>query len=183
MNHISSDIILKEINLSDSKKLYELMFEIYPPVYKHLWLDKGESYLNELYSKDNLKNELQNQNSRYYFVVSNNINIGILRILLNEPINTIENGLGIKIHRIYLHPSIHGKGFGKRIFNWIETEFGKMDYSYFWLEAMDTQDSAIKFYEKMGFSIVSSFKLDANLMLENYKGMYRMVKEVSKEKK
>lgn len=179
MLKITQDIGLSEIKLKDSDVLFELMSIIYPPAYEHLWIDNGKEYINKIYSKENLEVELKNVNSKYYFVLFNKIRVGIIKIILSEPIDSSIKGFGIKLHRIYLHPSIQGKGIGQKLINWIENEFCKFHNSYLWLEVMDTQKNAISFYERQGFSIVSTFKFNSNKMKDNLRGMYKMKKDIS----
>ena len=45
-----------------------------------------------------------------------------------------------------------------------------------WLEAMDSQAQALRFYEKEGFTHLASYTLDAPLMHPHYRGMLRLVK-------
>ena len=174
---VSNTISLTEINLTDHKKLYNLMCKIYPPVYKHLWPDDGKWYLKEIYLKKNLEKELNNSNARYYFVNYKQEPVGILRVILNEPLIGVKNKYATKLHRIYLSPSVQNKGIGKEIVNWVEKKLCTKQESILWLEVMDSQGVAIRFYEKLGFKIVGSFRLQFELMYENVKGMYRMVKE------
>ncbi|MDG1040560.1 MAG: GNAT family N-acetyltransferase [Polaribacter sp.] len=173
---VSPEISLKEIGFKDISKLQKLMFEIYPPVYAHLWPDDGEMYLKKIYAEENIKKELKEQNSNYYFILNKTIEVGILRVLTNEPIEKLKKEYAIKLQRIYLNPSIQRKGFGEKIIRWIETTFCKKEHSYLWLEAMDSQEKAIQFYSKMGFKVAGSFKLESDLMFERFRGMVRMIK-------
>lgn len=73
-----------------------------------------------------------------------------------------------------------GKGIGKKIIHWMESELQETKTSYLWLEVMDTQENAIQFYEKLGFRIVDSIKFKSDLMKEEFKGMYLMKKDIKK---
>ena len=80
------------------------------------------------------------------------------------------------MNKIYLDSDIHGKGVGKRIIEWVDEEASRTKCEIIWLEAMDTQEQAVKFYEKCGFEIISKFRLDIEMMLPHLKGMYIMSK-------
>lgn len=179
MIKISSNLSLNDIGVNDSEKLLKLMEDIYPPVYAHLWPDGGVQYLKMICSPENLKTELSNPNSRYYFVNFQNTTIGILRILLNESFKEIEDNYSVKLHRVYLSPRVHGKGIGKTLINWIENQFCVPKKAILWLEVMDTQEQALKFYKKLDFKIINHFNFELDLMLEKYRGMYKMVKHYS----
>ncbi len=178
MHQISEDISLITIQLKDQKTLFELMSRIYPPVYAHYWPDNGTWYLDSQYSKENLKKELSNPNSNYYFVKFKNTEVGILRFLTNEPLEGFTAENSIKLHRIYLDSNLHGKGIGKKLICWLEANYKSNIKTVLWLEAMEMQQTAIDFYEHLGFKRVTKFKLDIDYMLDNMKGMYRMAKNI-----
>ncbi|WP_084061231.1 GNAT family N-acetyltransferase [Cellulophaga tyrosinoxydans] len=178
MHQISEDISLITIQLKDQKTLFELMSRIYPPVYAHYWPDNGTWYLDSQYSKENLKKELSNPNSSYYFIKFKNTEVGILRFLTNEPLEGFTAKNAIKLHRIYIDSNLHGKGIGKKLICWLEANYKSNIKTVLWLEAMEMQQTAIDFYEHMGFKRVSKFKLEIDYMLDNMKGMYRMAKDL-----
>lgn len=180
MYKIDINLSLDKIKTSDQETLFELMCNIYPPVYQHLWLDGGKSYLDNLYSPSNLKKELNDHKSRYFFVLYNNQHVGILKVLLDEYLGELKSGFSTKLQRIYLDPLVQGKGLGKGIIYWVEKQYCGSDHSVLWLEVMDTQQRAIKFYEKMGFKFVSSFAYESEVMKDHMKGMWRMAKRGSK---
>ena len=52
---------------------------------------------------------------------------------------------------------------------------------YIFLKAMDTAEKAMKFYNKMGYAVVSKFRLSDtifHLMKEEYRGMIVLKKQV-----
>ncbi|MCX2680309.1 GNAT family N-acetyltransferase [Galbibacter sp. EGI 63066] len=177
MIKLSNDINLRPISLTDHESLSKLMNDIYPPVYNHLWLDNSEWYLNKLYSKENMATELNNPDSYYYFVQYKSNTVGILKVIVNESMPGAENAM-VKLQRIYLAPSLQGKGIGKLLIKWVEEMFCKEHSLPLWLEAMDSQDTAIGFYEKLGFVKCGTFTLEFEMMKEKYRGMFRMIKEI-----
>jgi GNAT superfamily N-acetyltransferase len=174
---LDAKINLLAVKLHDQGKLLDLMLDIYPAVYSHLWQDQGDRYLRKVYSQKNLCIELKNANARYYFVQYEGEVVGILRVILGETMPGWATTPMVKLERIYLSPAVHGKGIGKRIFQWVEEEFCIESKIPLWLEAMDSQPQAIGFYEKMGFGEHSRFRFEEELMKDEYRGMIRMVKQ------
>ncbi|MEM7380309.1 MAG: GNAT family N-acetyltransferase [Bacteroidota bacterium] len=173
---VNKDISLIPITLSSQQKLFQLMSVIYPPVYHHLWPDGGTYYVNKLYCIENLKSELLNPDSRYYFVDYGNETIGILKVNLNSVLPGGEDKPMVKLHRIYLSPEVQGKGIGRLLLNWVEDTFCKGPGNPLWLEVMDTQEQAIKFYENFGFVKVGTSVFDDQMMKAPYRGMHTMIK-------
>jgi GNAT superfamily N-acetyltransferase len=175
---VSNSIKLEDISLINHGDLTDLMREIYPPMYHHLWEDKGEWYLKELYSKENLQKELLEENQEYYFVLYKEENIGILRMISNVDFNGIPDEKSIMLHRIYLHPKTQGKGLGKELLNWIENISKERKKETLWLKAMDTQEQALHFYQNSGFSIIKKTTLEFSLLYIHLRGMYVMSKNL-----
>ncbi|MCQ0111167.1 Acetyltransferase (GNAT) family protein [Zhouia amylolytica] len=180
MKYLTDILKLSTLRTQDHRQLFQLMKQIYPPVYKHLWPDEGERYLNLLYNPENFKKELANPNSKYYLIWYGSEAIGILRVLLNEALHECNDIKSVKLQRIYLSPSVQGKGIGKQLIQWVEKEFCSQQETILWLEAMDTQQAALNFYQKMEFEIVNHFKFNSEFMKDEYRGMYTMVKKIKK---
>lgn len=171
---ISDSISLIAITLSDAESLLKLMYSIYVPPYKQLWQDGGEWYVQNTFKSNVLKEELSEKNAAYYFVEFKNEKIGILRLIQNVALIDFENKKATKLHRIYLDPKVHGKGIGKLLMDWTTQKAIENNSDILWLEVMDTQEQALKFYKKLGYEIASDFKLEFDLMHRHLRGMHRM---------
>lgn len=171
---ISELVSLKAIKINDAEKLLSLMRTIYVPPYKHLWEDNGNWYVQNTFNSVVLNNELTEVNAGYYFVEFKCETIGILRIVHNISLKDFENKKASKLHRIYLDPKVHGKGIGKLLMDWSAQEAIKNNSKLIWLEAMDSQEQALKFYKQLAYEISGDFKLEFELMHKHLRGMYRM---------
>ncbi len=175
---VSNSIKLQEIVLNDRALLYDLMQEIYTPSYEHLWEDGGKWYLDKLYSKENVKEELLEKNQGYYFILYNNKIIGIFRIIFKSSIAIFPKKKAIMLQRIYLHQNTQGKGIAKELLDWLENLAKEKNYDLIWLKAMDTQEQALRFYEKRGFVKANKTSLNIPLLYKELRGMYVMYKEM-----
>ncbi|NQX82778.1 MAG: GNAT family N-acetyltransferase [Flavobacteriaceae bacterium] len=176
MIKVSDDIKLVEIKSENQEELYDLMSKIYTPIYEYLWKDGGARYIDSLYNNENLKEELAEPNSRYYFVKYKNNISGILRVLLSCKLDDYENVNCFKLQRIYLDSSTRGYGVGKKLINWVADTHKTTGKNVLWLETMREKAKAVDFYMKMGFEIHSEFDLDIKGIDEDYKQMYRLYK-------
>ncbi len=88
----------------------------------------------------------------------------ILVLYNNEPVGTARCNLitdkKLKIQRFCFLPEYRKSGFGKTLLEFIETEFSKKGYNYFFLEA---KFSVHEFYEKCGYKKVSDVFIEANV--------------------
>ena len=181
MISISEHLQLQEICLNDQSKLLNLVTRIYTPVYKHLWKkDDCSWYLNKFYGIENLKKELSEINSEYYFVIFKSQYVGILRINYNKILEGHIKDSNVYLHRIYLGIEAHGQGIGKALFDWVEKIAKEKEQSSIWLKAMDTQQQALHFYTKLGYKNIGKTRLDFDLIKKDYSGMVIFWKQLNK---
>ena len=174
---INAKITLQPIEVSHARLLYELMKEVYPLAYDYFWEDFGEWYVNSQYSKENIEKELAQENAVYYFVLFKKEIIGNFRIIWNETLpNATTHLKSVKIHRIYLHEKVQGKGIGKALLRWLEQEAITKNYNMVWLDAMDEKKQAFQFYKRLGFTYHSHCFLDFDLLHDKYRKMSQLYK-------
>lgn len=150
----------------------------YPPVYAHLWEDQGDWYVQEMYHEQAVLQDLADETARYWVVVWQGTPAGILRLKMHQESPDHPGRPALKLHRIYLHPRTHGHGIGRELLAFTVAQARELNKEYIWLEAMDTQQDALGFYEKMGFRTTGTFRLTFERMHEHLRGMVRMTKEV-----
>ncbi|WP_299764136.1 GNAT family N-acetyltransferase [uncultured Dokdonia sp.] len=182
---ISDQLVLQPITLEDQPALYELMKRIYPPAYEHFWQDQGNWYINNLYTLENLKKELQEKGSYYYFVrfresVYNKeyTTIGILKIIENCTYPEQPDRQSFKVHRIYLDTTIQGKGIGRRLMQYAQTRAQETGHQLIWLDAMDQHPQAMNFYNSLGYIKGGLQHLDFELLHDMYKPMWYLYKHL-----
>ena len=177
---IANTLQLHEITLDDFSELNELMEDIYPPAYKHLWKNEDCNwYLTKCYSFSNLKEELQENEAKYFFVIDNSKKIGILRFIFNHPLKEFSKESSTYLHRIYLAQEAQGKGIAQQLFHWVEKEAKGKNNHHIWLEVMDTQKQALKFYKKLGFKEIAQKHLEFNRLHEHLRGMFILLKDLA----
>ena len=176
MIEISQNLQLKIITKEDCKNLFTLMKEIYPLAYSHFWNDDGNWYVNSQYSKENILKELSQENAAYYFILFKDEIIGNFRIIWDDKLSNLSEEKQLKLHRIYLHPKIQGKGIGKQLMIWLEQKAKQKDYKIIWLDAMDAQPQAFQFYKKLGYNYHSHVFLPFNLMHDEVRKMSQLYK-------
>lgn len=189
MIQISDALVLEPISLEDQPALFELMQRIYPPAYSHFWKDQGHWYLDAQYNTENLKKELQEKGSHYYFVRSclspdrnedsqDYKTIGIFKVIENCVYPEQPDRLGFKTHRIYLDAEVHGKGIGKQLMRYAEKRAKDTKHTLLWLDAMDQHPQAMSFYKKLGYTKGSVQELDFELLFDKYRPIWHLYKQL-----
>lgn len=180
MIKISENIHLKLISDSDFESLFTLMKDIYPPAYSHFWTDNGAWYLNSQYCKENILKELLEEKADYYFIFYNNEIVGNFRILWDENLKGVCAEKQVKLHRLYLHQKIQGKGIGKKLVFWLEEKARANNYQTIWLDAMNEQEQSFQFYKKLGYKYHSHIFLPFVLMHDRVRKMNQIYKLLTK---
>lgn len=178
MIKIDTNLYIREIQVEDMETLFSLMQEIYPFAYKHFWEDNGEWYLYSQYSKENILKEIHQENTSYYFVVFNDEIIGNFRFLWDENLKGLSDQKQVKLHRLYVHQKLQGKGIGKKLVSWLEKKAQQKGYEILWMDTMDAQPQAFQFYKKQGYNYHSHTILPFARMHNHVRKMSQVYKKL-----
>lgn len=109
-----------------------------------------DTYLSVAFSPAQIKKELSNPHSTFYFVESQTSAIGYLKLNIegtqSEPIAD-----GLEIERIYLLATFQGKGIGQLMLDKAFEIAKQLKKRKVWLGVWEKNDGAIRFYERNGF--------------------------------
>jgi len=75
-----------------------------------------------------------------------------------------------------LNPKTHRKGIGKKLISWLEKKALEKGYQIIWLDVMDAQPQAYKFYKKLGYKYFSHELLTYNLLYNKVRKMSQFYK-------
>ncbi len=110
-----------------------------------------DTYLGKAFAKDQLKSELKNKNSSFYFVYFEKQLAGYFKLNENTSQTDIKAPESLEIERIYVLQSHQGLKLG----HWMIEEIKKIakfkEKAYIWLGVWEDNSGAIRFYEKNGF--------------------------------
>lgn len=162
-------LVLSPIHTEDQPVLYQLMDEVYRSGYRYIWEDQGDWYVNLIYNPHTLLKELKKSTTHYFFVEVSDRKIGILKYDFPFSPHEIEIPNAMKLHRLYLHPDFQGKGIAQLLFAHCEIVAKENEIASIWLEVMECQPQAKKFYQKMGFEPVLTYELDFERIFPEYR--------------
>ena len=108
-------------------------------------------YLEEAYSFEKLNEELNNQNSFFYFAILDEKVIGYLKLNLGESQTELKDNDALEIERIYVLKDFQGKKVGQILFDKAITIAKELQLAYVWLGVWEENKRALQFYTKNGF--------------------------------
>jgi diamine N-acetyltransferase len=171
------EISFELIKPLEASQLSDLCQVIYPQFYTYLWYDDGQWYVQEKYNSQTLKSEIENPNSEFYFVKSDDQVAGYIKInkdLENKP-------EALELERIYFLQDFAGRGLGKQTVCFVFDLAQKLSKTSVILHVMDSSSDALAFYKKMGFGITGQTTLTYIGMKEHLRGMYAMEAKIGSE--
>jgi len=146
---------LINIQKIDSSNLNDLQIIGRQTFYETFTLENNEEdmskYLDEKFSHKQLRKELINLNSEFYFAKIEKQIVGYLKLNFEDAQTEKNNLNGIEIERIYVLKEYHGKKVGQVIYNKALEIANSKKAHYVWLGVWEENPRAIRFYEKNGF--------------------------------
>ncbi len=113
-----------------------------------------ELHLNQYYSVEKMKAELQDPLACFFLAYSNNELIGYLKMSLHaKPKEEISLDAPIELERIYSLKKMIGKGVGKLLMQTAIAFAKEKEKKTMWLGVFQKNETAILFYKKWGFEI------------------------------
>ncbi len=111
-----------------------------------------KEYLKHAFTLEQVKKELSNPNSEFYFLIENKKIIGYFKVNTGSAQSEGDDPVALEVERIYLVREAQGKGLGKRMLAFAEQLAKKRNKKYIWLGVWDQNPDAIAFYQRMGYS-------------------------------
>jgi GNAT superfamily N-acetyltransferase len=140
---------LSAIHLSELKAISRITFEQSFAAQNNA--SDMREYLENNLSDAKLKTELENAESEFYFIHSENIPVGYLKLNLGNTQSEKFSIQSLEIERLYVLKSEHGKKYGHRLLNFAVTRAIELNCKQVWLGVWEKNFHAIDFYEKHGF--------------------------------
>ena len=141
-------INIKEASESDIPLIIELAQKSWFLTYEEInSKDQNEYMFDKWYSNDSLKEQMQ-LGQRFWILSENETEIGFSSI-------TKVNEQTYKLNKIYLLPDFKGKGYGKKLLEFMEKIALENGASELQLN-VNRKNSAVKFYETCNYKIIKS---------------------------
>lgn len=173
-----SSIKIKPLTKEKIDEYIEVGKKSYLQHYQHFWADGDPSpYINDSFTHKVLGDELQDINSELFIIYSDNVPVGILKLMLDESIGNYQKEESLLLQKIYLLKDSSGKGIGSEVLAFVENFAKERNKKIVWLDTM-VKGKAISFYLKNGYQILSTKQLDYENIKDEKREMYIMTKKL-----
>lgn len=145
-------IAIKKCTMEDIVLLQEISIETFNETFKNQNSPESmNAYLERAFNLEQLEKELSNVSSEFYFIYSNEEIAGYLKVNLNNAQSENMGNESLEVERIYIGQRHHKQGLGKYLMNKAIQIAIARDKEKIWLGVWEKNESAIAFYNKMGF--------------------------------
>ena len=146
------NITIEQINNSHIEALQQIGRQTFSETFAESnSADNMAKYLAEAYSFEKLNEELNNQNSFFYFAILDEKIIGYLKLNMGGSQTELKDNDALEIERIYVLKDFHGKKVGQLLFDKALTIAKELQVAYVWLGVWEENKKALQFYTKNGF--------------------------------
>lgn len=155
---LPSNLEFKIVEPKDLEMLCTLSEQTFRDAFYHLNNPEDiELYISKAFSASQLKYELSLEQSKFVFLLQNNIPIAYYKTNLSPYQSDLNDPESIEIERIYVSKAHQNKQYGQLLLDHIcicANQIPKIQF--IWLGVWDQNKAAIRFYERYGFKIFSS---------------------------
>lgn len=138
--------------LEDLEKLREISIETFTDTFA---MDNTEkdlaTYLERAYNEEQLRSELKNSGSAFYFIYSGDALAGYLK--MNTWLAQTED-MGpesLEVERIYVRTAFKRRGLGRQLIDFAIETARELDKQAIWLGVWEHNYKALAFYKSLGF--------------------------------
>jgi ribosomal protein S18 acetylase RimI-like enzyme len=140
-------ILIKRADTTDIPVISTLAHAIWPDTYRNI-ISEGQlkHMLDLFYSHESLEKQFQ-ENHVFLIALMNAETVGFASYSHANKAGTY------KVHKLYVHPMLHGKGFGTKLLDKIVEEIKPSGATTLLLN-VNRHNRAKSFYERYGFKVV-----------------------------
>lgn len=150
-------IRFERVGLSELTTLQSISIETFKDTFaKDNTEEDMSNYLSVACSKEKLKEELETDNTCFYFLYLKDELAGFIKLNLKEAQTENIDPTGLEIERIYVRKSYKRKGLGTAMLNKALEEAEKKNCTSVWLGVWEHNEPAIAFYRTKGFEKVGT---------------------------
>ncbi len=171
-------VILEPLRQNTVDKYIAIGTQSYHEHYLHLWENRDpHPYISRSFTNKIVSNDLQNPNLLHFLVKVGDDTAGIVKLVLNSPLDEHTAEEALLAQKIYLLKNYSGKGLGKKVLQLIEQYAKNLKKKVLWLDTMQ-KGGPIQFYLKNGFKIKKESELRIPHAVPSEKPMWVLTKQL-----
>ncbi len=148
---------LMECTLADVKTLQAVSIETFSDTFgAQNTAENLQNYLEKAYNQQQLRHELTNPNSSFFFLKKANHIVGYLKLNTAEAQSEQVADNALEVERIYIRQAYLRQGYGNYLIKVAEIIARQQRKKAIWLGVWKHNANALAFYTKMGFTQIGA---------------------------
>ena len=144
-------ITIIEVDTSQLKALQVISTQTFSETFTvHNTEEDMNNYIESSFNLANLKSQLDNNNSKFYFALDGENVVGYLKVNWGVAQTELQDPTSIEVERIYVLKSHHGKNVGVALYEKALSVAKAFNFEFIWLGVWEKNERAIQFYKKNG---------------------------------
>jgi len=155
---MSTDTItFKKVSLEDTDILLQFSRDVFFTAFAHLnHPEDMELYAAKAFAPEQLKEELANPDSTFYFAYLQDAIAGYIKLNYRSAQTEFQDLDALEIERIYVADAFQNKQIGRQMLDLAINAAIADNLKYIWLGVWEHNIKAIRFYERHGFEAFGS---------------------------
>lgn len=150
----SENVTFEKLHLEDLEELKDLSRSTFADAFG---ADNNpedlEAYLNTAFGEENLRRELMNPLSEFYFAKLQGKTVGYFKINLGDAQTEFKDEDGVELERIYVSKDFQNKKLGQKMLDAVIEIAVQRKMRYLWLGVWEKNERAMKFYLRNNFEL------------------------------
>lgn len=142
---------IRKVIMSDAEALQNISTQAFRETFQEVNTEEDmRIYLDKAFNLNQLKGEINNDHSAFYFAADALDIMGYLKINFGPAQTEKKDDNAVEIERIYVLKAYQGKQIGQMLFRQALQIAQERNASYLWLGVWEENTKAINFYKKNG---------------------------------
>ncbi|MEM9648253.1 MAG: GNAT family N-acetyltransferase [Bacteroidota bacterium] len=172
------EVVLEPLSQATISAYVSVGKQSYREHYLHLWENQDPTpYISLSFTEEVVKADMANPNLRHFLVKTDESVAGIVKLVLDSPLDEHSSEQSLLAQKIYLLKVYSGQGLGKKVLAQIEAYAKALGKEILWLDTMQ-KGGPIQFYLKNGFRIKKESELTLPHAVPEEKPMWVLTKQL-----
>jgi len=145
---------IRQAGIADIERLQKVGIDTYRHYFGALWESAAEldQFLDNDFSIPALQQGLSDSQQDWWLATDHGQTAGFAKVHYHQPLPESDQQ-GAMLCKLYLQPESKSRGLGAALFSHAQTQAIARQQSCFWLTVLQSNTTALHFYERQGMSV------------------------------
>ena len=178
MNHSAAQLEIRRAGLEDVPIISLLGRVTFAETFGHLFRDWQDllDYHDRTFSIAKICSSIQKEENLFWLALVNELPVGYGKLKLYSPNSFLKSDAACQLQKIYVLRDFLSMHIGFELQERMLEKARELNYEHIWLSVLDSNERAIRFYEKNGFEKLGSHDFQIGIEEFNFFAMGKSLK-------